>query len=75
MQVIPESPEVKAHAAVQQATGGREWGSLSAGEQRSARRELAKEHHPDNGGDSEVAKAVLTATTAPPRGAEQPPTE
>lgn len=73
-QGIPESPEVRAYATVQEATGGRAWSSLAGDEQRSVRRKLVKEHHPDRGGDEELAKALITAMPVEPRsGGEQPP--
>jgi hypothetical protein len=62
-QVTPESSEVQAHAKAQEIiaekTGGREWGELDAGEQRSVRRQVVRETHPDfEGGDVGVFRAA-----------------
>lgn len=62
-QVVPESPEVqayaKAQAAIAEKTGGRNWDDLEPAEQRSVRRQVVRETHPDfEGGDANVFRAA-----------------
>lgn len=59
----PESPEVQAYAKAQEIiadkSGGRDWAELSEAEQRSVRRQVIRETHPDfEGGDANVFRAA-----------------
>jgi hypothetical protein len=62
-QAIPESAEVQAHARAQEViaekTGGRDWAELDEAEQRSVRRQVIRDVHPDReGGDANVFRAA-----------------